>query len=104
MVEIKMTKHKVFFWDEVGYEISTCEIELPDGLTPRQVIVLADDKVSEDACDNYGVYDKKIRTVGDVTILDGLFGHDKVTRSYWCPSDPESARKLAENELSAMNE
>jgi len=94
---------KVYTWDEVGLELKEFRVNIPDGATPRQALVLADDEISQQlglGADEMGTYNKKVRKVGDVFVLDALFGRGMVTRLYYCPEgDAAQAKKLAKKEL-----
>ena len=99
---------KVFCWDEVGCEVNEFEVTLPDGCTPRQALILADDQIAEQT-ECADTFDKKVRQVenradncASVFVLDGLFGHDKETHVYWTAEGSlEECRALADRELAA---
>ena len=89
---------KAFFWDEVGAEVAAIEVAVPDGTTPRQALVLIDDAISQ--LGETQTTDRTVRQVGDVFVLDALFGRGKVTRAYFCPEgDASAAEDLARKEL-----
>lgn len=92
---------KVFCWDGVGCDVQGFEVAIPDGCTARQALILADDQVAEQTgCDD--TFDKKVRQVGDVFVLDGLFGQDQETHVYWtAEGSEEDCKSLAEEELAA---
>lgn len=99
---------KVLCWDEVGCEVNEFEVSIPDGCTPRQALILADDQICEQTeCDD--TFDKKVRHVenradgcASVFVLDGLFGHDKETHVYWTAEGSlEELRALANQDLTA---
>jgi len=92
--------YKVYTWDEVSCELAEYEVRIPDGVTPRQAMILADDQIQQQCgTDEMGIYSKKVRQEGDVFVLDALFGRDKITRLYYCPEDTAQAKRLAKKEL-----
>ena len=92
---------KVFCWDECGCEVAAWDVEIPDGCTPRQALVLADDHICC-ATETGDTYDKTVRQVEAVFVLDGLFGQGKETHVYWTAEGSDlECRALAEQELAA---
>jgi hypothetical protein len=84
---------KAFFWDAVAGAVGS--IDIPPGLTERQVLTLFDDAICEE-----GSYNRKVRQTNNVFVLDALFDHDQIFRIYWSPSgDFSQAEELAEKEL-----
>jgi len=94
---------KVFCWDEVGCEVAEFDVEIPDGSTARQALILADDHITEQTgSGGMSTFQKKVRHEGDVFVLDALFGHDKEARVYWTAEGSEQeCRALAEKELAS---
>jgi len=89
---------RFYAWDAVEMKIRRFDVEIPDGCTPRQALALADDAMS--AKDMESLSRRKVRQVGDVFVMDGVFGRDQEAHIYWCPEgDASQARKLAKQEL-----
>ena len=91
----------VFYaWDECGCDVNEWVMDdLPDGLSSKQVLDLADGHV-ESSCD-FASFDKKHGERGGVLVLEARFGRDKETRLYVCQGDPGRAKALASAELAA---
>jgi hypothetical protein len=98
---------KAFWWDEVDYELRSVEIGLPDGLTPRQALVLIEDEIVQQLGENVvGMCEKTVRQVDDVFVLerqvDDVFafsGFSGPTRIYWSSKDFKASKELALKEL-----
>jgi hypothetical protein len=94
---------KVLCWDEIGCSVNEFEVSIPDGCTPRQALILADDQIVKQieevgCCDD--TFSKKVRQVGEVFVLDSMFGHDKETHVYWtAEGSEEDCRALALKDL-----
>lgn len=94
---------QVFWWDEVGMDIASVDIEVPSGLSLSDTMMLIDAKIAaslEDAA--FGTYDQKCRETDGVWVMDGKFGRGHSTRTYCHPTDPKLAEDLAERELDAF--
>ena len=89
----------VVCWDAVGCDVAVFQVEIPAGLTPRQALILADDQIAQQTeCSD--TFDKKIRQVGKVFVLDGMFGRDQEMHVYWtAEGTEEDCQALADAEL-----
>ena len=95
----------VFSWDEVTGELTEWPQEDPPaGLSDRDLLLLADSRISAEIEEPFGTFNHKIRNEDGVLVLEAQFGRHKVCRTYVCLTDPNRARALAEQELEAFME
>lgn len=95
---------KVYTWDEAGLEVHEHELVLFDErFGPSMELLLG--RISyllEEKFDHpHDSFNIGYRQLGDVHILDGLFGRDMPYHIYYDAVDPGRARLLAEIELIA---
>jgi hypothetical protein len=92
---------RAFWWDEVEAAVHDVEVQVPDGSSARQALLLADDAIAQLSGEEWSHTEfKQIRHEGDVFVLDGLFNGRHVSRCYICfEGDDDQCRALASKEL-----
>jgi hypothetical protein len=85
-------------------EVSEWTFDLPAELPAEDAVLLVDAKITQATGDPNGTFGQKVRIEDGVTMLDALFGRDKVMRTYLCREDPAMAKALAERELETLLE
>ena len=97
-------QYSFFSWDECSPCYDCIVKDFPQGLSPRQLLVLADDDVTDNAaCNNFDIeefqsYHRSFRVEGEVWVMDALFSNDAIVRIYYSEGDPRLAKDLCKKE------
>ena len=98
-------QYAVYQYEDVGGEIHNYEVELPDGLTPKQLLILADAEIEEQLGlgEDMVINGPAFRCIDDVAVMDAKWNGTEVVL-YLSPSGNKAAAfSLAEKERVERN-